>query len=313
MVKTRNTICLGIAAMLVLAGTWAQAEVVDRIVAVVNNEIITLSELNKATEVYKKNIRASQNSEARKKELIAQLETDMLQKLVDNSLSIQEAGKYGIKVTDKDVDTAIDNFKKTNNLDDDGLRRGLAAEGMTIEDYRERIKEQILQSMLINRAVRSKVIVTDTDIQTYYEANKAEFSGDKKYRLKNILTPTEEEIKKVTEKLAENGDFAALAREYSIGSNASQGGDLGVFDISSFSEQIREALKDLGKGEFTKVMQTGGAYQIIYVDDIIMEGKQTVAEAREKIQDILYRKQAKVQFEEWIESLKKSAHIKLML
>lgn len=313
MVKTRNTICLGIAAMLVLAGTWAQAEVVDRIVAVVNNEIITLSELNKATEVYKKNIRASQNSEARKKELIAQLETDMLQKLVDNSLSIQEAGKYGIKVTDKDVDTAIDNFKKTNNLDDDGLRRGLAAEGMTIEDYRERIKEQILQSMLINRAVRSKVIVTDTDIQAYYEANKAEFSGDKKYRLKNILTPTEEEIKNVTEKLAENGDFAALAREYSIGSNASQGGDLGVFDISSFSEQIREALKDLGKGEFTKVMQTGGAYQIIYVDDIIMEGKQTVAEAREKIQDILYRKQAKVQFEEWIESLKKSAHIKLML
>ena len=313
MVKMRNTICLGIAAMLVLAGTWVQAEVVDRIVAVVNNEIITLSELNKATEVYKKNIRASQNSEARKKELIAQLETDMLQKLVDNSLSIQEAGKYGIKVTDKDVDTAIDNFKKTNNLDDDGLRRGLAAEGMTIEDYRERIKEQILQSMLINRAVRSKVIVTDTDIQTYYEANKAEFSGDKKYRLKNILTPTEEEIKKVTEKLMENGDFAALAREYSIGSNASQGGDLGVFDISSFSEQIREALKDLGTGEFTKVMQTGGAYQIIYVDDIIMEGKQTVAEAREKIQDILYRKQAKVQFEEWIESLKKSAHIKLML
>ncbi|MEH0022068.1 MAG: SurA N-terminal domain-containing protein [Desulfobacter sp.] len=313
MVKTRNTICLGIAAMLVLAVTWAQAEVVDRIVAVVNNEIITLSELNKATEVYKKNIRASQNSEARKKELIAQLETDMLQKLVDNSLSIQEAGKYGIKVTDKDVDTAIDNFKKTNNLDDDGLRRGLAAEGMTIEDYRERIKEQILQSMLINRAVRSKVIVTDTDIQAYYEANKAEFSGDKKYRLKNILTPTEEEIKKVTEKLMENSDFAALAREYSIGSNASQGGDLGVFDISSFSEQIREALKDLGKGEFTKVMQTGGAYQIIYVDDIIMEGKQTVAEAREKIQDILYRKQAKVQFEAWIESLKKSAHIKLML
>ncbi|MCG8632757.1 MAG: peptidyl-prolyl cis-trans isomerase [Desulfobacterales bacterium] len=313
MLRTRNVIFLGM--VMIAAGIFSQAgaEVVDRIVAVVNNEIITLSELNKATAMYKSKIQASQNSEARKKEMIAELETEMLNKLVDASLTIQEAVKYGIKVTDKDVDTALENFKKQNKLDDEALKQGLAAAGRTVEDYREQMKEQILQSMLVNRAVRSKVIITDADIQTYYDAHKDDFSGVKKYRLKNILTPSSEEIEKIEKQLQKNASFSALAKEYSIGSNASQGGDLGLFDISSFSEEIRTALADLKKGEHTPVIQTGSAYQIIYVDDVVMEGQLTMDQAQDKIRDILYKDQVETQFKAWIQSLKESAHIELML
>ncbi len=313
MLKKNNQIIVWTALLFMGVFTLATAEVVDRIVAVVNNEIITLSQLNKATEQYKVNIASSQNSQAQKEELVKQLETDILQQLIDASLTRQEAVKYGIDVDDTDVDRAMDNFKKSNNLDQETLERGLAAEGLTIDDYREKLREQILQSMLVNRAVRSKVIITDSDVQKYYEANIDKFSGVKKYKLRNILTESEDDIQFVEKKLRKKASFAALAKEYSIGSNASEGGNLGVFDINSFSQQIKTALENLKKGEFTSVMRTGKAYQIIYVADILMEGNLTVEQASEKIQEILYQKQAEQQFKEWIHSLKEGAHVKLML
>ena len=313
MVKKNNQIIVWTALLFMGFSTLAGAEVVDRIVAVVNNEIIILSQLNRATEQYKVNIASSQNSQVQKEALVKQLETDILQQLIDASLTRQEAVKYGIDVDDTDVDRAMDNFKQANNLDQETLERGLAAEGLTLEEYRERLREQILQSMLVNRAVRSKVIITDSDVLKYYEANIDKFSGIKKYRLRNILTESEDDIQFIEKKLQKKASFAALAKEYSIASNASEGGNLGVFDINSFSEQIKTALENLNKGEFTSVMRTGTAYQIIYVADILMEGNLTVEQANDKIQKILYQKQAEQQFKEWIYSLKEGAHVKLML
>lgn len=313
MVKRRTAVFIWVIAAVFGISLTAYAEVVDRIVALVNNDIITLRQLNEQTQPYKEKILASQQTDEQKKQLIDRLEKDMLEQLVDATLTKQEAVKYGISVEDSDVDRAIENFKKANNLDDTTLERGLAAEGLTIEDYRAKIKDQILQSMLINRAVRSKIIVTDDDIKAYYEANKDSFSGLKKYRLKNILTRTQDQMNEVVARLKQNADFSTLARQFSIGSNASEGGDLGLFDIDSFSKDIQDALKGLGKGEYTKVLQTGSAYQIIYVDDVVMEGNQTLEEAKDKIREILFRSQGEKQFKEWIAKLKKNAHIKLML
>ena len=313
MVNTKNKILLLTTLLLIWSSPVFGEEIIDRIVAVVNNEIVTLSQLNKATLVYRANIEASQNSQTRKQELISQLETDMLNQLVENSLTVQEAVKYGIEVQDEDVDRAIENFKKSNNLDQDGLERGLAAEGMTLEEYRARMKDQILQSMLVNRAVRSKIVITDDEIKAYYDTHKDVFTGTRKYHLKNIIAQNEEDIKTVQEGLKHKASFAELAKKYSIGSNASQGGELGLFDIASFSEQIRTAVEGLGKGEYTQVMNTGGAFQIIFVEDIVMEGGLTLEQATTKIQDILFRERGEKQFKEWMQSLKKNAHIKLML
>lgn len=313
MINLRQVLSLAAATAVILNYVPVYAEVVDRIVAIVNNDIITLSELNKAAQPYRQNVEASQNSNARKKELLRQMETDMLNQLVETSLANQEAEKFGIKVTDEDVDRAVENFKQENRLDDEGLERGLAASGMTLADYRKRLKTQIQQSMLVNRAVRSKIIITDEDVQEYYTAHKDQFTGIRKYRLRNILTRTSEDMDLVKAKLKQNVPFQELAEEYSIGSNASEGGALGLFDITSFSEEIRNALEGLEKGGFTPVLQTGGAFQIIYVDDIVLEGSQTVDQAKKQIQDILFREQGQQQYELWIESLKKNAHIKLML
>ena len=237
----------------------------------------------------------------------------MLQQLIDRSLTAQEADKYQVKVSEADVDTAVENFKKMNKLDQAGLEKALAAEGLAYKDYRARMKEEILQSMLINRAVRSKVIITDTDLETYYESHRDEFTGVKKYHLRNILMEKEADLLAVEAKLGQGHSFAQLAKDHSLATNAAEGGDLGVFDVNSFSQGIKNELLRLDKGQHSKVLETGQGYQLIYVEDIILEGDIPFDQARDQIQNILYKEQAEKRFSDWIDSLKKNAHIKVML
>jgi peptidyl-prolyl cis-trans isomerase SurA len=300
------TLVIGICAI-------ASAEVVDRIVAIVNNEIITLSDLNKATLPYRHSIDASQNSSEKKQELIQTLERDVLQQLIDRSLSSQEAVKYNIEVSKENVDAAIQNFMTANKMDPEELEAALAADGLTLEDYQSKMKKEILQSKLISRAVRSQVIITDADIKTYYDAHVDAFTGVKKYHLRNILMGAEADLAAIEPKIGNLGSFEQLAKEHSIASNAADGGDLGVFDINNFSEEIKLSLQALGKGDHTPVLYVGQGYQILFVEDILMEGNKTLDQARDQIQNILYKDQAEKRFKEWIESLKTHAHIKNML
>lgn len=297
------------------AGSFAAENeaVIDRIVAVVNNDIITLSQLSKATRPYREQIAASDRSKEAKKQMTASLERDMLHKLIDRTLTSQEAARHKISVSDTDIQAAIENFKQQNNMDQQAFEKGLEAEGLTLEEYRERIREDIMQSMLINRAVRSKVIVTQTEIDAYYEAHPEKFTGEKKYHLRNILMEKEEDMAKVISRLEQGLSFQEAARQFSMGTNAKEGGDLGVFDIDNVSDAIRDAVLPLKKNQYSQVIQTGRAYQILYVEDMLETGGKTLDQAKDEIQDILYRKQAESKFDQWIESLKKNAHVKIML
>jgi len=296
---------------------WAASclaqEVVDRIVAIVNDDIVSLSQLDMAAAPYRKNIEDSRESLARKKEMTAQMYSQVLDQLVESSLVVQEAERLGISVDDADVDRAVENFKKEHNLNQERLELGLAAQGMTLEQYRERIREQILQSMIVSRAVRAKVVVTDEEIKAYYDTHYQEFKAKKKYHLKNIIVRDATALSTVQEKLENKVDFSQVAKDYSVGSNASAGGELGEFDISSFSNEIKVVLEGVGKGQYTKPVDMGGAFQILYVADILSLGQGPVQEEVEKqIQDILFREHGEAQFKKWMENLKNSAHIKIM-
>lgn len=298
------------------AASCLAQEVVDRIVAIVNDDIVTLSQLDMAAAPYRKNIEASQESSARKEEIMAQMHTQVLNQLVESSLVVQEAKRMGITVDSTDVDNAVENFKKEHNLDQERLELGLAAQGMTLEQYRDRIKEQILQSMIVSRAVRSKIVVTDQEIKAYYDSHYQEFKAKKKYHLKNIIVRGATDLSTVQEQLENKADFAQVAKAYSIGSNASSGGELGEFDISSFSDEIKKVLEGVGKGQYTKPVNMGDSFQILYVVDIISQGQgqgPVQEEVEKQIQDILYQKHGEIQFNKWMENLKSSAHIKIML
>ncbi len=291
----------------------ASAEVIDRIIAIVNNDIITLVELNKETTVYVNKIKAAGYPIEKQDEMIKEVNKKILQGLIDRSLTQQEAKRYFIEISDTEVDAAVEDVKKSKNLSQDELEKALIKEGMTLEELKENLGQQILQARLINNAVKSKVAITQSDKKAYYEENATIYAGTKKYHLRNILMKDETKIKEVKQKLDKKEIFVSLAKKYSIAPNASDGGDLGLFNIENFSEEIKNSISKLKKGDYTDVTVTPQGFQIFYVEDIVLDGHKTFLEAEEEIHGDLYKKEVELKFKTWLKSLKEKAHIKIML
>ncbi len=292
---------------------YAHADVVDRIVAIVNDDIITLVQLDREAAPYVKNIESSSYPDEKKQQMIKDLKKKILNALIDQSLTHQEAGRYHINVSDNEITNAVENVRKSRGLSKEEFRAALAREGLSLDEYRENVKKQILQARLINFAVKSKVVVTESDIKAYYDAHKDRYAGSKRYHLRNILMDDESRIREVKKKLDHGGNFAALAKQYSTAPNASDGGDLGMFDIENFSESVKNSISRLGKGEYTPVISTDRGFQIFYIEDIVIKGRKTYKQAHDEIHEILYRQKVKNKFETWLEALKKRAAIKIML
>ncbi|WP_299978318.1 SurA N-terminal domain-containing protein [Desulfobacula sp.] len=289
------------------------ADVIDRIVAIVDDDIVTLVQLSKESAPYMKNIESSGYPDEKKKEMMQDINKKILTALIDQSLTRQEAKKYQINVSDTEVNNAVENVKKAKSLSQEEFEYALKQEGLTLNEYRENVKKQILQAKLINYSVKSKVIITESDIKKRYESDAEKYSGKKKHHLRNILMDNEDEIKEIKRKLDKKENFITLAKNYSIAPNASDGGDLGIFDINNFSESIKNGISKLNKGGFTNVISTAQGFQIFYIEDIVLEGAKTLQQAYDEIHEILYREQVEKKFETWLESLKEKAHIKIML
>ncbi len=218
-----------------------------------------------------------------------------------------------ISVYDEEIDETIQRVMVSKGMTSEEFEQALTQDGMTLDSYKQKIREQRLQSRIINKSVRKKVIITEEDVQRYYDEHLEKYQGQKKYHLRNILDRNEDKLKELKLKLDNNEDFAQLAKENSIAPNASDGGDLGFFDINMFSLTIKDSISKLNKGEHTDVITTSQGYQIFFVEDIILEGKKTVQEAKEEIEQILFQERAKDKFSQWLKSLKEKAHIKKML
>ncbi|MCF6247740.1 MAG: SurA N-terminal domain-containing protein [Desulfobacula sp.] len=287
------------------------AHVIDKIVAIVDSDIITLVELNKESAPYLQKLEAAGYPDEKKKQMKKQIQDKILSLLIDRSLTQQEAKKYNIIVSDAEVDNSLETLKKMKSLTQEEFEMALIKDGMTLEKFRENSKKQMLQTKLINHSVKSKVVITEVEIKAYYDANTKKYAGIKKYHLKNILLSDEEKARAVYKKLTHKKRFTTLAKKYSKAPNATDGGNLGIFDINNFSASIKQRIGTLKKGEFTTVMKTTQGYQIFYVEDIVLDGNKTLEQANDEIYELLYRQQVEKKFKTWLESLKKQANIEL--
>lgn len=298
------------------------SEVVDRIVAVVNEDIITLSELNQALAPYVRKLEASGQSDAEKQQLIYNAAQQLLSRMVDQTITDQEARKLGMNVTDQEVDNAIEQLKKSRLMSQEDLEKALEQEGMTMTAYRDRIRKEILRPKLINYAVKSKVVVTQEDIQAYYEAHSETYGGVRKYHLSNILVPadgievdplTRRRMDAVRDALESGTDFAAVAQEYSSAPNRREGGYIGEFDLDSLSEDIADAVRPLTQGEYTDFIWTDAGYQIFYVNRLEAEAGTPLESVADEISERLYNQVVEKKFADWLETLREKSYIKRML
>jgi peptidyl-prolyl cis-trans isomerase SurA len=302
----------------------AHAELLDRIVAVVNDDIILLSDLQEKMRPYVQKLESMGYPPEQESLMRSKLRKDFIDRLIDETLTDQQIKTKGISVSESEVENAIERMKEIRSLTDEQLRKGLKSEGLTMEAYRKQMREQLLRAKLLDYEVKSKIVVTEEDIRKYYEDHLGEFGEEKKYHLRTIVMrvpsfadeDTEDAVRlrmeEVYQKLKQGADFAELARRYSESSLAADGGDLGLFLLEDMSAQIRQAIEDKSEGEITPILDTGRGYQIFYVEDIVTTEPRALEEVSADIQNRLYQERVDGGFSAWLEDLRGRSYIKVI-
>lgn len=306
---------LFLAAASLFSETAFSRQVVDRIVAVVNDDIIRLAELNRAVAPVEAQIRSKGLPDFHEQEEIYKVRSEVLNSLIEEKLADQEIRDAGIFVDERDVDNAIEQVKAMNYYSDEDLRRALAANNVSMTEYREEIRHQILRNKLVNYKIKSKIIITDADIEKYYDNHPEKYGSKKKYFLRNILISDPEkhdQMRTVDQQLTSGMPFADAARQYSEAGNADDGGRLGFFSLEDLAQNIQNAVKGLSAGEFSEITETDQGLQIFYVEKIEEQGGRSLEAMKDEIRQLLYEESVNQKFQSWIDGLRDSAYIKII-
>ncbi len=300
------------------------AETVDRIVAVVNDDVITLNELNKVLKPYIQQIRTMGYLPEKEKQMIFKVRKSVLDRLIDEKIEDQEIKREKIEVPDHQIDQAIERIKEAHYYTDEDLRAGLASQDMTMKEYRKQIKDQLARAKLINRNVKSKIVITKEDIKAYYEKHLDQYGGKEKYHLRNIIMKvsglsnsdsrleTKEKMEGILKKLKAGESFEVLAKKYSQSPTASDGGDLGLFEFDSLSPKLQKAIKKIKPGGFTPVLDTDQGFQIFYLQKIVKTAGKPLKAVSSEIENIIYNKMIDEKYSEWIQSIRQQAVIRII-
>lgn len=306
------------------------AEIIDRCVAVVNDDIITFSEVNERGKPIFQRV-AEQTPPSDLPEALQQARTAVIEKLIDKKLLLQEAKKFNITVSDEEVDMAVLRILERNHTTMEQFRAEMVAMGLDEEQYKEDLRDQILSSKLVNIAVRSKVIVPEEKIIDYYDMHYTEQVGDGGYYILQIGTSwdkdrnapdvkaAKEEARKKAERvhsLAVAGeDFKELARKYSDLPSAVDGGDIGVFREEEMASSMRKAVTWLKPGQVSEIVETPSNYQVFKLLSS-QEGqiitKVSYESVKEEIRETLYQQEMQVLYQNWIKTIREQAYIKIL-
>ena len=312
--------------LILISSVWLEplfaAEVCNRVVAVVNNEVITLYELNnRMREVTGAPVEElMQKSDAMYRDARQQI----LEMLIDEKIAQAKIKELKIQVSDRQVDNFLEKLKRDNQWTQEDLVAGLEKEGLSYEKYRERIKRDIERSQLIEYEVRSKIIIREESIQKYYEEHKATFGTAEKVQLAGIFLmrknlKSEEEMRElyrkaqdISAKLKAGGDFGQMAQTYSEGPGARQGGDLGQFTVEHLESGLKSVVEALPEGAVSDPLVRPNGIQIIKVVKKQTGKIRSLEEMRESIYGILYQEEVNRRYQNWIKELRESAYTRVI-
>jgi peptidyl-prolyl cis-trans isomerase SurA len=306
----------------VLQAAWVPAnsaigaEVVDRIVAVVNNDLISLSDLNNKLRPYLEKIKTMGYPPDKESQMIFKVREDVLNQLIDQKLTDQEIARYKITASEKEVDNAVERIKKANSLTDEGFRQALAKEGLTLEEYRKIAKENILRANLVNREIKAKVVITKEDIKAYYDSHPDQYGFEEKYPENpdsTIRLQMHQKMAEILQALNAGKSIDEVIQAFSDSTSKVQGGELGSFSLSAMDPKIREAVKDLTPGQYSGIIETDYGPQIFCLLDKEKTASKTLEAASAEIENKLYKDIVDQKFSKWIEELRSRSDIKITL
>lgn len=304
------------AAVLIFWGSLAavQAEVSNRIVAVVNNEIITLLELEKKMAELLPPGTPANNPEIQKRVLF---------QLIDEKLLGSQIRKLNLQVGKEEVDKAISRIREEQGLKSpEEFAALLAREGLREEELRARLKDQMLRFRLISREIGSKIIFSEDQTKAYYQKNKSKFEVGERLHLAQITIlnsnhPSPEAAKAKIEEIAallrQGESFASLAKKFSGDPSAPQGGDLGFFSVEEIDPLLMQALAPLKPGETSPVQGLPQGWRLVQLVERGTTKAVSPEAAREKIQEMLYQEEVEARAGQWLLKLRERSSIQILL
>lgn len=296
--------------------------VTNAIVAVVNDEIITLHDVNREAQpaVSEAEKKAALDDAAR-----SRIRRAALDRLIERKLTGQKIKELNITVSEEEIRQAIDDVRKQNSIpSEEALVAALAAQGLSFDQYRAQLKEQIEKLKLVSIEVRAKVHVGETEMRDYYAANLPKYTEEESYRARHIFfktgeKATPEEIQKtkatalsVLADARDGKDFAELAKKFSEDPAARKdGGDLGSFKKGDMQPELEKSILSLKPGEVSDLVTTPIGFHIIKLEARVAGTTRPFESVKAEIEEILYRKKSEERFSLWAKELRGKASVEI--
>ncbi len=308
----------------------ARANVIDSCVAVVNDDVITLSEVNEAGKLMFQRI-AEKVPPEQLSQALKQARKTIIDKLIEKKLLLKQAKAMHISVNDEEVDRAFQQILKRNKTTKKQFTEELSRLGMPEKQYRENLREQILSSKLVNYEVRSKVVIPESQIVDYYDQHYTEQVQEGGYYVLQIgvtakgkdmpadPAAADRAAKKKADRIysmAQAGqDFKQLAREYSDLPSAVDGGDIGTFKKDEMAPYMEQAVTKLTPGEVSPVVKSPNGYMIFKLlssqeGEIIT--KVPYESVKEEIRNTLYQQEMQRCYKSWLDEIRSQAYVKIL-
>ena len=306
---------LALAALLCWAGR-AEARLVEKIAAVVGDNIILASEVEEKAAPMLADANRISDPQKRSARATA-LRREVLDRLIDDELILQQATDLKLTISSEQVDQSIDEIKKQNGLDDDQLREALRGQGMTMAGYRADLKKQLLRYRVLNIAVGSRVSISDEEVKSYYDRHM-KTGGNVQVRASHIFVaiPDGADSATVAEKQAQaqklldraraGEDFAKLAKQYSDdAATRGDGGDLGTFGKDMLPRAIEEIVFAMQPGELAGPVRADRGFHVIKLVERKVKDAKPLSEVQDDIRIQLRQKEMEKQTKTYLAELRK--------
>ena len=278
----------------------------DAIIAIVNDDVITLKDLRDYVHSLSVQLRMEGRSVKEISDIMADLEKNGLTKLVEDKLILTEANRIGMEVRDEIVDQRLAEIKSAYPSEQAFLD-AIITQGATISDLRRKLLEHFKITFMIDREVKSKVVVNPQEVTDYYKGHFEDFQQPERMDLESIYLPDgpdqQQQIQQITTAVANGEVFAALAKKYSRGPN------IGVIARGELMPVIEQTVFELKPRQVSGPIEVEGGVYIVKVKAILPPHIASLEETKEEISKTLFREKFKRQYQEWITKLRNEAFI----
>jgi peptidyl-prolyl cis-trans isomerase SurA len=294
--------------------------VTDRVLAVVNNDAITLSELQEAIAVYR------YENRDRSAESSDQLVQQFLNRMIDSRLQVQEAEREKIVIEEREIDEELaERIKQMNMKSRDEFEAALKAQGIPMSAIRKRIGDELRRGRIVSRKVRLRISVTEDEVTQYLEANRPKLETGLTYHARHILVLPETgaedaawenariRAEMLRTQLLKGADFSELAKQYSRDASARDGGDLGTLKRGELAQDIETQILNLSPGQISTPYRSTLGYHIFKLESKETLEGENLGRVRAQIREILFREKFDTRLDAWLKEIKQRAVIDVRL